>query len=60
MVILHPELSFWPASSRSRGATDRAVLQWYDMAVQIVKNEGRVGYKVMMAAAWAARPISPM
>ena len=48
---LHPEFVFLARKFKiavGGDKTDRAALQWHDMAVEIVRNEqGRVGYKVI-------------
>ncbi|MGH9811311.1 MAG: nitrite/sulfite reductase, partial [Terriglobia bacterium] len=57
---LHPEFVFLPRKFKiAVGATetDRAALQWHDMAVQIVKNdEGRAGYLVMAGGGMGRTP----
>src|SRR5689334_6845186 len=57
---LHPEFVFLARKFKiAVGATetDRAALQWHDMAVQIVKNAaGRVGYKVMAGGGMGRTP----
>jgi sulfite reductase (NADPH) hemoprotein beta-component len=48
---LHPEFVFLARKFKiavGGDKTDRAALQWHDMAVEIVRNsEGRIGYKVI-------------
>ena len=57
---LHPEFVFLARKFKiAVGATetDRAALQWHDMAVQIVKNdEGRTGYLVMAGGGMGRTP----
>ncbi|HUO90112.1 MAG TPA: nitrite/sulfite reductase, partial [Rhizomicrobium sp.] len=57
---LHPEFVFLARKFKiAVGATetDRAALQYHDMAVQIVRNaEGRVGYKVMAGGGMGRTP----
>ena len=57
---LHPEFVFLARKFKiAVGATktDRAALQWHDMAVEIVKNEeGRVGYKVIAGGGMGRTP----
>jgi sulfite reductase (NADPH) hemoprotein beta-component len=57
---LHPEFVFLARKFKiAVGATetDRAALQWHDMAVQIVRNdEGRIGYKVMAGGGMGRTP----
>jgi sulfite reductase (NADPH) hemoprotein beta-component len=57
---LHPEFLFLARKFKiAVGATitDRAALQWHDMAVQIVKNaEGRTGYLVMAGGGMGRTP----
>jgi len=57
---LHPEFVFLARKFKiAVGATetDRAAMQWHDMAVQIVKNdEGRTGYKVMAGGGMGRTP----
>jgi len=57
---LHPEFVFLARKFKiAVGATetDRAALQWHDMAVQIVKNaQGHVGYKVMAGGGMGRTP----
>jgi sulfite reductase (NADPH) hemoprotein beta-component len=57
---LHPEFVFLARKFKiAVGATetDRAALQWHDMAVQIVKNAaGRTGYKVMAGGGMGRTP----
>jgi len=57
---LHPEFVFLARKFKiAVGATqtDRAALQWHDMAVQVVKNEeGRTGYLVMAGGGMGRTP----
>ena len=57
---LHPEFLFLARKFKiAVGATqtDRAALQWHDMAVEIVRNgEGRVGYKVIAGGGMGRTP----
>jgi sulfite reductase (NADPH) hemoprotein beta-component len=57
---LHPEFVFLARKFKiAVGATetDRAALQWHDMAVEIVRNaEGRTGYKVMAGGGMGRTP----
>ncbi|HEY5348017.1 MAG TPA: nitrite/sulfite reductase [Rhizomicrobium sp.] len=57
---LHPEFVFLARKFKiAVGAThtDRAALQWHDMAVQIVRNdEGRTGYLVMAGGGMGRTP----
>ena len=57
---LHPEFVFLARKFKiAVGATetDRAALQWHDMAVEIVRNkEGRTGYKVIAGGGMGRTP----
>jgi sulfite reductase (NADPH) hemoprotein beta-component len=57
---LHPEFVFLARKFKiAVGATvtDRAALQWHDMAVQVVKNaQGRTGYLVMAGGGMGRTP----
>jgi sulfite reductase (NADPH) hemoprotein beta-component len=57
---LHPEFVFLARKFKiavGASETDRAALQYHDMAVQIVRNaEGRVGYKVIAGGGMGRTP----
>ena len=57
---LHPEFVFLARKFKiAVGATetDRAALQWHDMAVEIIRNkEGRIGYKVIAGGGMGRTP----
>jgi sulfite reductase (NADPH) hemoprotein beta-component len=57
---LHPEFVFLARKFKiavGAAKTDRAALQWHDMAVEIVRNkEGRVGYKVIAGGGMGRTP----
>ena len=57
---LHPEFVFLARKFKIAviaSDTDRAAIQWHDMAVQIVKNaQGRVGYKVIAGGGMGRTP----
>ena len=60
-AALHPEFCFLPRKFKIavNGATeDRAALGWYDIGLQIVKNEaGETGFKVLVGGGMGRTPI---
>jgi sulfite reductase (NADPH) hemoprotein beta-component len=58
---LHPEFAFLPRKFKvalNGSTTDHAALGWYDIGLQLVKNEaGDVGFKVLVGGGMGRTPI---
>jgi sulfite reductase (NADPH) hemoprotein beta-component len=60
-AALHPEFCFLPRKFKiavNGAAEDRAALGWYDIGLQLVKNEaGELGFKVLVGGGMGRTPI---
>src|SRR3954471_14466666 len=60
-AALHPEFAFLPRKFKialNGAKEDRAALGWYDIGVQLLKNEaGELGFKVMVGGGMGRTPI---